>query len=302
MNTKHYISILMFIYFCTLVIGFRFSILGFISDILGFMVSTVAQILFIYFLASRPPANQTIMNGLLIINFCYKCINSLQWLTVTSLGFYCNLSISHPCPFEYQIGRMGFVLALVMYVQLSATRLLMVICPAIFHTIKFSLSCCLSVVILLVMFTEEMMTIGSCAIIHDSRFKQKGPELIHNYSDTPEPLCAWFCKDFKQHQQVGTNQSLELWNQSLTLPEDEEKSCTRFPLGFWLIICLIVFEALRMAVLFLRRLKAVRSVKVKPRSIHYTKPRIKKPRKRRAESLPLIILHPERSLFRRYTF
>ena len=287
------LCLFLFVYMCLLLPGHDFSFYGLCNTAVGLIVTCIAQFFFICFLQSRPPANKTILNRQLVINFFFKSVFAAYWFTGIVVGFLDLEASLLITLFAASTGRIMVILSLFIYAQVSASRMLVFLSPSTFHSLKVPLFQYISVLSILAVFAAEVFlrqvvfSPDKCDVdpvgiaIHSLPFNTQAEvnEIQNNSNTAIEAMMTEENASIK-------NQTLLFANSSNSTLEGGVKTCRLFPSVMILLGILLVLETMRVILAVWRSVKKITKKKKVSPCIQMHKVKYAKNRRGRANSVP----------------
>ena len=293
MNAKMNICLFLFVYMSFLLPGPVYSFFALCNTTVGLIITTAAQFFFIRFLQSRPPAQKTILNRQLVINFCFKSVFAVYSFALSAVGYIELEALRKNALFTYSTSRIMVTLSLLIYVQVSSSRTLVFFSPTTFRSINVSLFQTISILSILAVFSAEVfisqvilspdkcdITISSSEI-HSLPFTVEEESNITFFSRSINSTLKTMAtrnteNDFQTQLFVNTShspheviadgnnsyttQTLLFANSSTSSVEanlGEVKTCKLFPTPAIFILILLVLETTRVVMAVSRNIKKI---------------------------------------------
>ena len=267
MSPKSRIRLCLFVYVCILTLTlvdsepnsgiYTLIPLGIFS-----FITTAATGFYMAFLMSRKPAEKTILNRQILMNFCFKIPVYLQGYLIV-----CVKQISRTRPlnvFEQFLGstvlsyfgcRLVIVVSISMYILISVARTLVFLSPVGFISMKTKKFQFISMLIVLALFIQEVVLSQTLFSADKCNVDQNGYAL-HSLAFTKYNRTSTDSLTVTRFNEI-LNDSLALTRNNSTLTETV-KVCKPIPTIEILIVLLIVLETIRLIAAVVRKLKQIK--------------------------------------------
>ena len=163
LSKRGHLRLGLFLYICLLLLGPEaYSVYNVSVDVMSTVLSLYATIFFIAFLRSRKPADQHILNRLMLMNFYLKLLYYPLYYMGLYIGFQGH-SMDKTTKFwllklgSYSSGRIWIIMMVAMYTLVSASRALYFISPAKMQSLNTKFCLRVSKFLMLLLFVVEVV-------------------------------------------------------------------------------------------------------------------------------------------------
>ena len=246
MQSKQKLRLALLLYCTVLVFVPETSIYAVCLNGFSVSVAIAANVSFILFLQSRKPAEKTVLNKLLLLNFCFKLFFCLYMFSMNCISYSSQTNqndlekVLSSTILSYISLKTAFTLVVMIYILISLSRTLLFISPAAFRSLNVRIVQWVAISILLSYFVAETIYF----------------QLIF-----PSDEC-----EVDQHGNGIHAFAFEIfWKSRVQIAEGLTKQCYVLPTIMPLCVILVAIECVRVIAATFREIKKTRKkIRVSP--------------------------------------